>query len=120
MAWYSLTTLRKFASEIFQDVDGGFSMKRAILAIFVVMFVTITIYVVHYGVAIQHGAKSVFAIPKETLDFLSGVLDKCMDGIKWLGALVLAERAPQAVAAFRGRGETPAVSATPEDHDDKH
>ncbi len=111
MSWFTLAGIRKFTSEIFQDVDGGFSMKRTLLFVFAVCFVVITVYVVHYGVAVRVGQKTVFAIPQETLSFLQGVLDKCIDAIKWLGGMILAERTPQAVAAFRGKGDTPAVTA---------
>lgn len=107
------TSIKKYVSEIFQDVDGGYSMKRALLFVFAAVFVVVTIYVVHFGVAVHEGQKTVFAIPQETLDFLKTVLGYCMDGIKWLGALVLGERLPQGMAALRGN-HTPDVTA----HDD--
>ncbi len=87
--------VRRFVAEIFQDVDGGFSAKRTILFVFVGAFIAIILYVIHYGVAVHVNNASASAIPKETLDFLSGALDKLMSGIQWLAVTILGERAPQ-------------------------
>ena len=89
-------------AELFQDTDGGTSMKRFAFFIFLLLFIGITIYVLHYGVAIQAGAKMVYAIPQQTLDFLNAMAAHCIDAIKWLGALILGDKAPAAISAFKG------------------
>jgi len=102
--------IAKYISEIFQDVDGGYSMKRMLLFVFALTFLVVTGYVVWYGVAVHTGQKTVYSIPQETLEFLKTVTSYCIDAIKWLATLVLGERVPQAAAAIRGN-QTPAVTA---------
>lgn len=104
----------RFLHEIFEDTDGGFSSKRVALFIFIILFVTIVIYVAHFGVAIGAGKAVVYAIPKETLDFLASALEKIKDIIVWLGAFVLADKTPAALAALKGTPSTEHTVTTSE------
>lgn len=103
--------LKKFVAEVFQDVDGGFSAKRTILFVMLLTFVLVTGYVVLNGVVIHAGAKAIYSIPDQTLAFLQGVLDKCVDGIKWIVGAITAERVPAAVSAYRGKKDGPDAAA---------
>lgn len=109
----------RFFSEIFQDVDGGFSMKRVIAFAFLVTIVAIVIYVSHFGIAVPArvaaGAAPLpagsvqpmaYAIPEKTLNFLQDALTKLLDGLKWIVGMILAEHAPQLVASAKGTGDT--------------
>lgn len=82
-----------FVKEIFQDIDGGFSMKRTIAIILLILIVAIVLYVAHYGIAAQLGTKSITAIPAATLDFLRNALERLLDGLKWVVALIASEQA---------------------------
>lgn len=97
----------RYISEVFQDLDGGFSMKRLIAFALIGTFLLVTLYVVLNGVTVHAGAKAIYSIPAETLTFLQGVLDKCIEGLKWVITLITAERTPQAVAAFKGNKVPP-------------
>lgn len=92
--------IRRFFSEISQDVDGGFSAKRAV---FLVIAVALLLMVL--GVYFK-------AVDDRTLNFMDGAMQKFLDFEKWLGGFILAERAPQSLASFRG---TKTAAVTPEE-----
>lgn len=77
-----LAAIRKFFSEIFQDVDGGYSAKRTAFFILLLAFIAIA-----SGVYLK-------AFDQGVLTFMQGVLDKITDLIKWLGGFIVAERVP--------------------------
>lgn len=94
--------MRNFLKEIFQDIDGGFSMKRTIALILLVTIVAIVLYVAHYGIAVQMGTKTINAIPAATLDFLRNALEHLLDGLKWVVALIATEQASKFAPAKNG------------------
>jgi hypothetical protein len=81
-------TFRSFFKEIFQDVDDGFSAKRTAFFIFVALIVACVV-VTFFGKAL---------IPPMIWNGL-------VDLVKWIGAAILGERVPAAVAAARKPGQ---------------
>lgn len=82
--------MRKFLSEIFQDTDGGASMKRFAFFIFVFFFIALSAGVVLHG------------LDQSVIGFANSTLEKVTDIIKWLGAYILADKTPAVVKAFSG------------------
>lgn len=82
--------MRKFISEIFQDTDGGSSMKRFAFFLFVIFFIGLTLGVVFHG------------LDQSVVGFANATLEKVTDIIKWLGAYILADKAPAIVKAATG------------------
>lgn len=80
----------QFGKEIFQDTDGGASSKRVAFFIFVLLFVALSLAVVLHGLSAN------------VTGFANSVLDKTQDIIKWLGAYILADKAPAALTALKG------------------
>lgn len=78
-------TFRTFIKEIFQDVDDGFSAKRTAFFIFVALIVACVVVTL---------AVKTIAIP-------ALIWNGLVDLVKWIGASILGERAPAALAAFR-------------------
>lgn len=72
----------KFLSEIFQDIDGGFSMKRSAFALFILLFIVVGMAVIFK------------AFDSGVLDFLKDLEGKIVDVIKWMGGFIVAERIP--------------------------
>jgi hypothetical protein len=85
----------KFFSEIFQDTDGGFSSKRVAFFIMIFFFVGLSLAVVFHGVT------------GDVAGFAQGAIDKAKDIIQWLGAYILADKAPAAIAAAKGKPTDP-------------
>lgn len=94
--------MKNFFKEIFQDIDGGFSMKRIVAFILLILIVAIVLYVAHYGVAAQLASKTINAIPSATLDFLRNALEKLLDGLKWIVALIATEQATKFAPGKKG------------------
>lgn len=103
---------KRFTAELFQDIDGGFSLRELLTAICAVVFFAIILYVVHYGIAVNAAKGLVYSIPQQTLDFLTNAMHQIIDLIKWLAGAAVLDRAPQAVAAFKGN-KTPAPTQEP-------
>jgi len=78
--------------EIFMDVDDGYSAKRVGFFIFIILIAVLTI-------------ASVFG----NVQVLPMIFNGLVDLVKWIGAAILGERAPAALAAMRGN---PAPSTT--------
>lgn len=70
-----------FFKEIFQDVDGGFSSKRAAFILFVILFALIAL------------ALSFRLVPQSVLPAVQSTQDKLVDLIKWVGGFILGEQA---------------------------
>ena len=71
----------KFLTEIFQDIDGGYSAKRTAFFVFVALFVALTLLVYCR------------MVPEAVLGFVQGALDKLTDLIKWMGGFIASEQA---------------------------
>lgn len=78
-------TLRSFIKEIFQDVDDGFSSKRTAFFVFILLLAACVIAAVFWKVGVP-----------------AMIWNGLVDLIKWIGAAILGERAPAALAALRG------------------
>lgn len=92
--------LPKFISEIFQDTDGGASMKRFAFFLFLVFYMVITATVLFHGV------------DEKLVGFASQVLDKTKEIITWLGLYILGDKAPAAIAALRTNPPPPEHTTT--------
>lgn len=82
---FKFTTFRTFIKEIFQDGEDGFSSKRTGFFVFIILLAVCTVAGVFFKVAVP-----------------AMVWNGLVDLIKWIGAAILGERAPQALAALRG------------------
>ena len=88
--------MEKFSlSDMFSDTEGGTSSKRVVFFLLVITFIILifgSVAVVwHIGI-----------VPPAVIAFVNGCLDKIMDGIKWIGGFILADKTPAAVRAFTG------------------
>lgn len=92
-----MLTIKNAVLESFQDVDGGFSSKRVAFCLFVLLFIFMAVIPYFRDIS------------PETMHFARDTLDKVQVLIQWLGTLIVAERAPQALASMRG-GQTADVS----------
>ncbi len=82
--------MTKFFSEIFQDIDGGYSAKRTAFFIFVALIVA--------------GFPMALAVHDHaTLDYLRQGMATLADLIKWIGALIASEQ----MTKFAGRKAAP-------------
>jgi hypothetical protein len=86
--------------EVFQDVDGGTSMKRVVF-----LLVLIIIAVLALGPMWWH-------LDDKVLEYCKDALAKVIGLETWLGGFILAERAPAAMASFKGN-PTAAVTKEP-------
>jgi len=82
--------IKTFVFEIFQDQDGGASMKRAMFFLFGIAFLAIA-----GGVYFHH-------VDAASLDYLKTIQGYLKDIEIWLGGFILAEKTPAAAAAFKG------------------
>lgn len=87
--------MSKFFAEFFQDTDGGASSKRLAFFVFILFFIGLSLAVVFHGLSAN------------VVGFAQSALEKAADIIKWLGAYILADKTPQALAAFKGGAPTP-------------
>lgn len=71
----------KFFSEIFQDVDGGYSAKRT--AFFLLIFLFVVVILAGYFQT----------IPAPMTAYMQGALDKITELIKWIGGFIAGEQA---------------------------
>lgn len=92
--------LPKFLKEIFQDTDGGASMKRFAFFLFCVFYIAVTATVLFHGV------------DATLVGFAGQVLDKTKEIITWLGLYILGDKAPAAIAAFTGKPGTEHTETT--------
>lgn len=88
--------MEKFSvSDMFSDTEGGTSSKRVAFFVLVISFILLIagtmVYAWHAG-----------TIPQGVINFVNGCLDKIMEGIKWIGGFILADKTPAAVRAFTG------------------
>ncbi|HEV2650116.1 MAG TPA: hypothetical protein VGU69_02565 [Rhizomicrobium sp.] len=82
--------MTKYFSEIFQDIDGGYSAKRTAFFIFVLLIVA--------------GFPMALAVHDHaTLDYLRQGMATLADLIKWMGALIASEQ----MTKFAGRKAAP-------------
>lgn len=77
--------LMKALSETFQDVDGGYSAKRAGFFIFIGLLVAVVVGCTFFGTPFN-------------LTIWTGLVEL----IKWIGAAILLERAPALATAIKG------------------
>lgn len=72
--------MRNFFSQIFQDVDGGYSAKRTAFFLFIAAFLLLI------------GGVALHQVPDGALEFVKGAIEKLQDLIKWMGALIASEQ----------------------------
>jgi hypothetical protein len=82
--------MSKYLSEIFQDIDGGYSAKRTAFFIFVLLIVA--------GFPMALAARD-----HATLDYLRQGMATLADLVKWMGALIASEQ----MTKFAGRNAAP-------------
>jgi len=91
--------------DLFQDVDGGSSMKRVVFFISIILVAILALAPLfwhHFDVKVD----------QKILDYGAGALDKVIGLAKWIGAFIVAEHGPQAIASWKG---TQTAKASPDE-----
>lgn len=83
--------MKKFFSEIFQDIDGGYSAKRTAFLMFALGFMVLS------GALLLHG------VPASMMELAKGTQDKLVELLKWVGGFIMGEQATK----FAPKDKTP-------------
>jgi hypothetical protein len=89
---FNLAGIKTFFFEIFQDQDGGSSMKRTVF-----LFLTLVFCGLMGGVYFHA------TMDQATLTFLTTNLGYMKEMIIWIGGMILGEKAPDLMSAFKGK-----------------